>query len=261
MDRLRRNGDRFLATAGGAEIEADNVVVAMSGLPTTKDPRVRLGAGPEDIQVHVVDYRNPGQLGAGDVLVVGVGNSGAEIAMELVRERHVWLSGPSTGQMPFRPEAMSGRILMPLAKPVMTRVLSTSTPIGRKARPKFLSKGSPLLRVKSKDLVRAGVERVGRTVGIRDGYPELEDGQVVDVGNVVWCTGFDPGFSWIDLPVFDRDGGVRHNRGVVDGVPGLYFVGLKFLHSALSDTLATVGGDAGYVVDRIVERPPVRTLA
>jgi len=262
VNRLTRDGGRFIATAGELEFEAENVVVAMANFQEPKLPVFASELDPRIFQIHVVDYKNPGQLRDGEALIVGRGNSGAEIAMELVRDRHVWLSGRSTGQMPFRPEALSGRILMPRAKFVMTRVLTTSTPIGRKARPKFLAKGSPLLRVKNKDLVSAGVKQVPKTVGVVDGSPKLEDGRVLDVANVVWCTGFDQGFSWINLPVFDEDGAVVHNRGAAGAVPGLYFVGLKFLHSALSDTLSVVGRDAGYVVDRIVERrPAVQTLS
>jgi hypothetical protein len=59
--------------------------------------------------------------------------------------------------------------------------------------------------------------------------------------------------SWIDLPVFDDDGHVAHERGVVEVVPGLYFVGLKFQYSVLSDTLLAAGRDSGYVVDHLVE--------
>lgn len=254
VDRLTSEGDRFVATAGELEFEAENVVVAMATHQRPKVPSFASELDPRIFQVHAAEYENPAQLRAGDVLVVGVGNSGAEIAMELTGDRQVWLSGRSTGQMPFRPAAMSGQLLMPLAKTVMTKVLSTSTPIGRRARPKFLSKGMPLLRVKKRDLARAGVERVGRTVAGSDGYPQLDDGRVLDVGNVVWCTGFEPGFSWIDLPVFDADGAVDHERGVVDKVPGVYFIGLKFLHSALSDALVAVGTDSRYIADRITKR-------
>jgi putative flavoprotein involved in K+ transport len=115
----------------------------------------------------------------------------------------------------------------------------------------MLHKGAPLLRVKPKDLVAAGVERVGRVTGVVDGYPSLDDGSVLDVANVVWCTGFKPGHSWIDLPVFDSEGHVVHERGVVDAVPGIFFVGLKFLYSVLSDTLLAAGRDAGYIVDHL----------
>lgn len=256
VDRLTRVGDRLVATADGSEFEAENVVVAMANFQQPKVPVYAAELDPEIVQFHAAEYKNPGQLRSGEVLVVGVGNSGAEITMELVQDRQVWLSGTKPGQMPFRPEAMSGRIMMPLAKNILTRVLTTSTPIGRRARPRFLARGAPLLRVKERDLKRAGVKRVGRTVGVRDGYPELEDGRVLDVANVVWCTGYERGFSWIDLPVFDSNGAVIHDRGVVDAVPGLYFVGLKFLHAALSDTLAVVGRDAHYVVEHLAQRQP-----
>ena len=143
---------------------------------------------------------------------------------------------------------------MPFVGPViLNRVLTTSNPLGRKVRSKMLHKAAPLLRVKPKDLVGAGVERVGRVTGVVGGHPSLDDGSVLDVANVVWCTGFTPGFSWIDLPVFDDEGHVVHQRGVVDEVPGMYFVGLKFQYSVLSDTLLAVDRDSGYVVDHLVE--------
>lgn len=113
------------------------------------------------------------------------------------------------------------------------------------------------MRVKEKDLARAGVERVGRTVGVVDGYPELDDGRIVDVSNVLWCNGFEPGFRWIDLPVFDESGQVIHDRGVAHAVPGLYFVGLKFLTSIASDTLFGVGRDADLVAGHISNRRAV----
>ena len=85
---------------------------------------------------------------------------------------------------------------------IFHRVLSIATPIGRRLRPKMLHRAAPLIRTKGKDLTAAGVLRVPRVTGVRNGLPLLEDGRVLDVANVVWCTGFDAAFSWIDLPVF-----------------------------------------------------------
>lgn len=256
VERLHRRGERFVATARDMEIEADTVVVAMSSWQVPRIPPFASDLDPRIIQCHVTDYRNPSQLHDGPVLVVGAGNSGAEISKELASNGHeVRLSGPSTGQLPFRPESKVGRIMMPIVgKVFLHRLFATSTPVGRKVRPKFLSKGEPLLRVKARDLAALGVERVGRTIGVADGYPELEDGSVVEVANVVWCTGFEPGFSWIDLPVFDEAGKVIHERGVVGSEPGLFFIGLKLLYAPSSSTLLGIGRDAGYVADRIAER-------
>jgi putative flavoprotein involved in K+ transport len=82
----------------------------------------------------------------------------------------------------------------------------------------------------------------------------LEDGRVLDVANVIWCTGYRHDLSWLELPILGDDGTVRHERGVVQSEPGLYFVGLPFQYSAGSDTLPGVGRDAAFVVRRLVGR-------
>jgi putative flavoprotein involved in K+ transport len=135
---------------------------------------------------------------------------------------------------------------------VFHRVLTTDTAVGRKVRPAVVSRGGPLIRVKPKDLAAAGVVRVPRTAGVRDRRPLLADGRMLDVANVVWCTGFEPGFSWIDLPVFGERGEPEHQRGVVPGAPGLSFVGLHFLYAMSSTMIHGVGRDAEYLAERIV---------
>jgi putative flavoprotein involved in K+ transport len=90
--------------------------------------------------------------------------------------------------------------------------------------------------------------------GVREGLPLLEDGRVLDVANVVWCTGFRTDFCWIDLPAFDGDGRPVHKRGVVESVPGLYFAGLIFQYSLTSDVLPNGGRDAEYVARQIAAR-------
>ena len=74
------------------------------------------------------------------------------------------------------------------------------------------------------------------------------------MSNVVWCTGFDPDFRWIQSPMFDEDGYPIHYRGVVEGEPGLYFVGLLFLYSLTSSLIGGVGRDAEYVAGHIAAR-------
>ncbi|MDH5616539.1 MAG: NAD(P)-binding domain-containing protein, partial [Acidimicrobiia bacterium] len=135
------------------------------------------------------------------------------------------------------------------------KVLNTSTFIGRKARPKMMQHtGGPIVRVKPGDLIAAGAHRVPRVTGVENGRPMLADGTVLDVANVVWCTGFRPGFDWIDLPVFDDKGQPIHERGVVASQPGLYFCGLFFLHALWSETLSGMPIDAEYIADRLVAR-------
>ena len=132
--------------------------------------------------------------------------------------------------------------------------LTVRTPMGRKMRDHFLDppRGIPLGRVRRKDLVAAGIERVGRTAGVSNGYPELEDGRVIEVTNVIWCTGFTPDFDWIDLSLPTHNGYPLHDRGIVKSCPGLYFVGLLFLYSLSSALLGGVGRDAKHIADHIV---------
>ena len=181
-----------------------------------------------------------------------MGNSGAEIGLELSRQRETYLSGKPTAVIPFRIEGWFGRnVGIKLVRFMATKVLNTSTPIGRKARPKMLKKAAPVVRVKMRDLAAAGAQRVPRVTGTRDGQPELADGRVLDVRNVVWSTGYKPGFDWIDLPVFGEDGKPEQDRGVVANVPGLYFCGLFFQHSLWSETVVAMPGDARYVVEHL----------
>jgi putative flavoprotein involved in K+ transport len=254
VERLARSGDRLVATAGERYLEANNVVVAMSSWQRPRVPQFASDIDPGIMQLHVADYRNPRQLRDGDALVVGAGNSGAEVAMDVAGTRRVWLSGPNTGHLPFRPESAVGRVLMPfIGRVVFHRVLTTSTPIGRRVRPKMLARGDPLIRIKPKDLAAAGVERVPRTTGVEQGLPRLEDGRRLEVATVIWCSGFDPGFSWIELPVFGPKE-PDHDRGVVEAEPGLYFVGLKFLYSKSSEQIHGVGRDAARIAEMIAAR-------
>jgi len=101
------------------------------------------------------------------------------------------------------------------------------------------------------------VANVPRVTGVQSGLPQLEDGRSVDVANVVWCTGFHPGFSWIDLPVLGPQEPL-HRRGIVESEPGLYFIGLKFLYSVSSEQIQGVGRDADYIAGKIAARRGVR---
>ncbi len=257
VDRLFRNGDKFMATAGDQHFEAENVVVAMGTDQIPWAPPFAPELGPGVVQLHSSEYRNPAQLQEGGVLVVGVGNSGGEIALEVASGHATWLAGKEHGHVPFRTEgAMAQFVFLPLLFRVIGhRVLTVNTPIGRKMRPKLLSHGPPLVRVKPKDLAAAGVERVPRVVGVRDGLPLLQDQRVLKVANVVWCTGFRPDFSWIDLPVFgEEEREPMHYRGIVANEPGLYFLGLFFLYAMSSGFLPGVGRDAEYIAKHIAAR-------
>lgn len=263
VDKLSRQADRFVVSAGGTRFEADQVVVAMANYQKPRVPAFASELDPGILQLHSHEYRNPRQLREGGVLVAGVGNSGADIGIEIARSqktfsRKVWMSGKESGHIPFRIESALARfLLVRLVRFVGHHVLSVSTPIGRRLRPKLLSRAAPLVRVKPNDLIDAGIELVPRMAAVRNGKPLLADDRTLDVNNVIWCTGYHPGFSWIDLPIFGEDGRPMHERGIVTRVPGLYFVGLHFLYSMTSATVLGVGRDAERIARAIEARTRV----
>jgi putative flavoprotein involved in K+ transport len=262
VDRLSRDGARYRVEAGALEFEAEHVVVAMASYQGRKVPGFATELSPEIVQLHSCEYKRLSQLKPGGVLLVGAANSGAEIAMETVAGGHpTWMSGRDPGQVPIPVEnRWVQRLILPfLFRVVFHRILTVNTPIGRKARARMLSAGAPRIRQRRVDLVGAGVEWVGRTAGVKDGRPMLADGRTLDVRNVIWCTGYDRGLSWIDLPIFEEDGEPRHTSGLVEREPGLYFVGQHFQHAFSSTMIQGVGRDAARMVQAIKERKVVAT--
>jgi putative flavoprotein involved in K+ transport len=144
-----------------------------------------------------------------------------------------------------------------------TRVLTRDRALGRKVCAHFLEppRGLPLGRVRRRDFRAAGIMAVPRTTGVSRGYPVLEDGQVLEVSNVVWCTGFVPKYDWIELPLATRHGVPVHDRGIVPSCPGLYFVGLNCLHSLSSSLVGGVGRDAQHVVRHLDSTRPAPSSA
>jgi putative flavoprotein involved in K+ transport len=255
VDRLARAGSRYLIEAGTQRFEADHVVVAMSSYQVPRVPAFAKELRPDIVQLHSSEYRHPQQLKPGGVLLVGAGNSGAEIAIEVTREHPTFMSGRDTGHVPFRVNGLPARLFLLrfLFRFVFHHVLTVATPMGRRLRQRMFTQGAPLIRVKPKDLAAAGVQRVAKIRGVVDGLPVLEDGRVLDVANVIWCTGFGNGLSWIDLPIFEPDGEPRHESGISTDEPGLYFVGLHFLHSFSSTMIHGVARDAERIAN-VIER-------
>ena len=257
VNRVWREGERYIVDAGGRRFEADHVVIAMATYQAPRIPEFAQTLDRRITQLHSSEYKNPRQLRAGDVAIVGAGNSGADIAMDVARSHRTWLSGRHPGDVPFRIESRVARALLPvLFRIVFHRILTVDTAIGRRARPAIISKGGPLIRVKLADLRAAGVERTPRVTGVRDGKPLLADGRVLDVANVIWCTGFHPALSWVDLPtpLYGSDGEPVHERGIVPGEPGFYFVGLHFLYSMSSTMIHGVARDAERIASTIEAR-------
>jgi putative flavoprotein involved in K+ transport len=279
VESLHRVDGHYAVRTQGHEYHAQNVIVAAGATPYV--PPFALELDPRILQIHSTEYRRPSQLKDGDVLVVGSGNSGADIALELAQARRTWMSGSDFGSIPIPAKHLFWywflahhqiivgspiwHFVKGLARPLL-RSLRKGRPYGRTqsstavdtprlavaTRP---SPGSRLVRVRLRDLTDADVEIAPRTCGTRQGLPLLEDGRLISAANVVWCTGFRPAYSrWIHVPVFAADGMPIHDRGIVAAAPGLYFVGRPFQRSVTSDLIIDMSKHTAYVLSHLLNR-------
>ena len=249
---LRAAHGRYVLTTGNGEsLAARSVIVATGANQQPYVPAFAATLRSHILQVHSSAYRRPSQLPEGRVLVVGAGNSGAQIALELADAgRDVVLSGPDTGSLPRR---LLGRDIYDWLWPTLMRP-SVDTALGRRLMQGRLFSGDPLVGMSAKSLARPGLQRAGKTTGVRGGLPVLDDGRVLaDIVAVVWCTGYRPDFSWIELPVLGLDAYPRHRRGIALDARGLAFLGMRYQYRMGSALLGGVGEDAAYATAETVK--------
>jgi putative flavoprotein involved in K+ transport len=232
-----------------------SVIIATGAFHNPRVPNFSKDFRSAIFQIHSSGYSNPSQLSKGDVLVVGAGSSGLQIAAEIAEQnnpgRKIWLSGPNTGTFPR--QILGIDIYHFFAHTVF--LIPTKSLSGKIIKAVSYRHGDLVLRPTYKKMIKAGVKRVGRTVGIKNNLPLLDNGNTLEVKNIVWCTGFRPDFKWIDLDIFDRNGYPLHNRGVIKKLPRIYFLGLHFQYTISSSLLGGVGKDAEYITDYIANNP------
>ncbi|MEU4193984.1 NAD(P)/FAD-dependent oxidoreductase [Kribbella sp. NPDC026611] len=254
VTRLSRDDDGFLVETTAGDWRAEQVIVATGMHSKPRRPAFADELDPAIVQLHSLDYRNPGQFTDGTVLVVGAANSGTDIALEAAKTHRTMLAGRHPGQVPVDIDSTVGHLFTPIIMFLFRKVLTRRTSMGRKAIANAEQNGLPLTRNKLADLDAAGIERVGRVDGVRNGQPTVDGVPLEDVSTVVWSTGSGPDHSWIDLPVFGADGRPRHDRGVSPDVPGLSFLGLDFQYSIASASIQGVAQDARYLVRKVSNR-------
>jgi putative flavoprotein involved in K+ transport len=248
VNRISRNHSGFEVNTENGVLKCEKIIVATGTNPIPRIPDFAKELDKSIHQIHSSRYFNPDSLPPGNVLVVGAGTSGVEIAIELARSRRTFISGHPTFHIPDSVFRYAGRLYWWF----VSNILTVSTPIGRKAKNSIVKGGGPLVNVSVRDLVTAGVEQVPRVAGVEAGLPKLEDGRVIPVSSVLWATGFKPDFSWIDMNVnYSERGWPVTNRGISPDIKGLYFVGLLFQYSLTSGLVGGVGRDAAFIAKHI----------
>jgi putative flavoprotein involved in K+ transport len=296
----------YTVETDGGTIAAANVVVATGSFQRPKLPSFSAHLPGDVLQMHSGEYRHPGALPPGAVLVVGSAQSGCQIAEELYKSgRKVYLNVGSAGRVPRRYRG----------KDIISWMNDTGfldrTP-DKLPSPKAKFAGNPHVSgtggghsLNLHQFARDGVTLLGRIQGAADGIvalapnrnemltkvdqfeanmlklidgyiektgldapaeslPELRDGygavevaeldlRAAGITSVIWAMGYTFDFGWVRLPVFDEDGYPQQERGVTQA-PGLYFLGLNWMHKMKSALLLGVGEDAAYIAEHIAAR-------
>jgi putative flavoprotein involved in K+ transport len=246
VNRLRRADDGYLLELDDRTYTATNVVVATGPFQTPRTPSLAAGLAPEVHQLHSADYRNPAQIPAGRVLIVGGGNTGYQIATELAATHEVHLA-LGTPQKPL-PQRLLGRDIFRYLDAIGALTKPVDTPIGRRMRT-----GDTLIGSSPRRARRQGVTLRPRAAAANGTAVSFADGSDVTVTSVIWATGFALEHSWIEIPVFADDGAPHHTRGATTS-PGLYFLGLPWMHTRGSALLGWVKHDAAHIAAHIHAR-------
>ncbi len=300
----REGGGYHVSTSAG-DFTADQVVAASGGYHTPIIPRFAERLPKTIVQLHSEQYRNPAALPEGEVLVVGSGQSGAQIAEDLhLAGRKVHLA---VGDAPRCARFYRGRDVvtwladmgyydMPVERHPLREGVRDNTNhyvTGRDGGRdidlrKFALEGmklygllgdldgtalsfAPTLRTALDEADRvynginaaidAYIEKAGISAPPPSVYtpvwqPEAEpaslDLAAAGIAAVIWCIGFQPDFRWLDAPVFNGAGQPKHHRGVTSE-PGVYFLGLPWLHTWGSGRFSGIDRDARYLAERITE--------
>ncbi|MCV9993731.1 NAD(P)/FAD-dependent oxidoreductase [Paeniglutamicibacter sp. ZC-3] len=233
--------------------EAGRVVVATGVHQVPRIPPLSTQISADAMQLHSSEYRNPAQIPDGPVAVVGFGTSGAQIACELAPSHRVTIFGRPTSHVP---EAFI-RYAPALYWLLVHRLLTRSTPAGRKVAQRIHHRGAPLIRVSTQDVAAAGVAAVGRIEAVRDGVMLTQDGIPVEASTIIWATGYHPDYSWIDGLGTDENGYPFHRRGVSTEFAGLGFLGIPFQYGLTSGIIGGAGRDARHLARRLDPDPAV----
>jgi len=244
----------FRIDASGRHLVADQVVVATGPFQRPRTPAVADELAPEVVQTHSAAYRRSSDVPDGRVLVVGGGNTGFQIAKELSSSHTVELAIGSR-QTPL-PQKLLGRDLFWWLTKLGLLQKSLDTRLGKRAHSRDTLIGSSTRELKR----HYGVTLRPRVVAAAGRTITFADGSEQEFEALIWATGYRPDHSWIDLPVLDGDGSLRHRRGVAD-VPGLYFLGLSWQHTRGSALLGWVKDDAEFIANKIDATAPAEVAA
>jgi putative flavoprotein involved in K+ transport len=240
--------------------ETPNVAICIGGMCTPKVPLAAAKIPKSVPQIHSSEYRNPEQIKTKSILIVGSGSSGVQLCRCLVESRKFENIHLAVSNVLVLPEHILGIPTHRFLHFFGLFDVKKNSMLGKLMYSNLETKGDPIMRPTPIDFAKLhNVKLYGKFARTENSLLYFSDGQVLGLEDltIIWCTGFRGEYSFIETQhknVFDKTGYPNHTRGVIESVPGLYFVGLRYQHTVASHDLYGVGKDAKYVADHIQSR-------
>lgn len=251
--RVWKENGHFHIQTNNQVYKAENVIVASGPFQTPKIPFFSQNLSPDIKQLHSSQYKNPADLLEGNVLIVGGGNSGAQIAVEISGKRDTYLSAGD--RMKFLPLKIGAKSIFWWLEKAGILNASRHSWMGRKIQ----ASGDPIFGLELKKAMASGeIISKSKAVAGEKRHIQFQDQTWLEVQNIIWATGFAPDYSWLDIQgVLNKEGKPVHQRGITQ-IKGLYFIGLPWQHRRGSALLYGVGKDAQYITGWIQKETRIR---
>lgn len=248
ITRIIKEGSLFRLFSEHESFTARNIIIATGSYQYPNIPSFSKEIDKDIMQVHSSQYKNQSQLNSGSVLVVGGGNSGSQIALDLSHTRETYLS--ISHDIQYLPLTIARRSIFWWLDKLGILKADNKSSIGRKLQ----RKGDLLFGDELKKSIKTNKVKIKpRAIDVREKNEILfQDMTNLKVNNIIWATGFIQDFNWIDIPgLLNSYGTINHIRGITN-IKGLYFLGLPWQHRRGSSLLLGVGDDAEYLYQNIL---------
>ncbi|HEO8420403.1 oxidoreductase [Niallia circulans] len=245
---VTKQEEGFIVNTKNETYISRNIVVATGPFHSPSIPSIAENLPTNIQQIHSSEYINSNQLIDGNVLVVGGGNSGAQIAVELSEERETYLA--HSDKLNYLPLVFKSKSIFWWFDKLGILNASNTSRLG-----KFIQKkGDPIFGYDLKHAIKQKkIIPKERVIDVKHDLIIFKDLSTLKVNNIVWATGFKSSLSWLEITnLYDKEGKIIHHRGVTK-IKGLFFIGLPWQYRRGSALLQGVGYDAEYIVNQITK--------
>lgn len=244
--KVSNNNDIFTVDTNKGTLTARNIIIATGPFQHKNIPAFAKKISKDVLQLHSSEYINPSQLKQGNVLIVGGGNSGAQIAVELSTVKETFLA--VSQKLRFLPLVLGNKSIFWWFDKLRILKATNTSFLGKKIQ----ENGDPIFGYELKKAISdRKVTLKDRVVDVDQDHVFFKDNTKLQLDNIIWATGFKYDYSWLDIENLNNEQGkLKHQRGLT-AIRGLYFLGLPWQHKRGSALLQGVGEDAKYIMDSI----------